>query len=192
MKLAGISLGSNSYCNATCTAYLAKVTEPRVATLGLTPAIPAIRKYVLVKSKRPEKVKAFMLFAALISANSFTQVSKNCKTGSRTRFPSDNLTDVPIFSAVHIRKERRKARHGDVSREYIELWDAVPNCAFGGKHVNQEDFGLDELAGQPRLEDRQRLRNCQSKTCERSQKLTGAEDGTHIERKAGMKSTEMY
>ena len=74
VKLAGISLGSNSYCNATCTAYFAKVTEPRVATLGLTPAIPAIKKYVLVKSKRPEKVKAFMLFAALISANSFTQV----------------------------------------------------------------------------------------------------------------------
>ena len=76
VKLAGISLVSNSYCNATCTAYLAKVTEPRVATLGLTPAIPAIRKYVLVKSKSPEKVKAFMLFAALISANSVTQVSR--------------------------------------------------------------------------------------------------------------------
>ena len=69
VKLAGISLASNSYCNATETAYLAKVTDPKVATLGLTPAMPAIKKYVLVKSNRPEKVRAFMLLAALISAN---------------------------------------------------------------------------------------------------------------------------
>ena len=69
MKLAGISLASNSYCNATETAYLAKVTDPKVATLGLTPAMPAIKKYVLVKSNRPEKVRAFMLLAALISKN---------------------------------------------------------------------------------------------------------------------------
>ena len=93
---------------------------------------------------------------------------------------------------MHIRKERRKARHGDVSREDIKLWDTVPNCAFGGKHVNQEDFGLDELVGPPRLEDRQWLRNCQINTCERSQKLTGAEDGTHIGGKAGMKPIELY
>ena len=93
---------------------------------------------------------------------------------------------------MHVRKERRNARHGDVSREDIKLWDTVPNCAFGGEHVNQEDFGLDELAGPPRLEDRQWLRDCQSNTCERSQKLTGAEDGTHIGGKAGMKPTEMY
>ena len=93
---------------------------------------------------------------------------------------------------MHVRKERRNARHGDVSREDIKLWYTVPNCAFGGKHVNQEDFGLDELVGPPRLEDRQWLRNCQINTCERSQKLTGAEDGTHIGGKARMKPTEIY
>ena len=67
VKLDGISRASNSYCNATCTAYFAKVTEPSVATLGLIPAIPAMKKYVVVKSKRPEKVRALMLLAALIS-----------------------------------------------------------------------------------------------------------------------------
>jgi len=40
-----------------------------VATLGLTPAMPAMKKYVFLTSKRPEKVKALMLFAALISAS---------------------------------------------------------------------------------------------------------------------------
>ncbi len=67
MKLAGISLASNSYCISTETAYLAKVTEPKVPYLGLIPAMPAIMKYVLVKSNRPEKVRAFMVLAALIS-----------------------------------------------------------------------------------------------------------------------------
>ena len=69
VKLVGISLASNSYCNSTEIAYLAKVTDPKVATLGLTPAMPAIMKYVLVKSNRREKVRALMLLAALISAN---------------------------------------------------------------------------------------------------------------------------
>ena len=44
VKLLGISRASNSYCKATCTAYLAKVTEPKVPILGLIPAIPATRK----------------------------------------------------------------------------------------------------------------------------------------------------
>ena len=93
---------------------------------------------------------------------------------------------------MHVRKERRKARHGDVSCENIELWDAVPSCSFGGKHVDQEDFWLDELVARSRLEDRQWLRNCRSNTCEHSQKLNGTEDGTHIGGKAKMKPTEMY
>lgn len=44
VKLSGISRASNSYCRATWTAYRAKVTEPKVATSGLMPAIPPIKK----------------------------------------------------------------------------------------------------------------------------------------------------
>lgn len=92
---------------------------------------------------------------------------------------------------MHVRIKRRNSRHGDVSREDIELWDAVPSCSFGGEHVDQEDFGLDELTECPRLEDRQWLRNCQINTCEHSQELNGTEDGTHIGGKAKMKPREM-
>lgn len=66
-KLVGISLASNSYWSAGCTAYFENATLPNVATLGLTPAIPAMKKYVDLKSNNGEKVKAVMLEAALIS-----------------------------------------------------------------------------------------------------------------------------
>ena len=52
-------------------AYRAKATDPRVATLGFMPAIPAMRKYVLVKSKRGEKARAVIEAAALISAEGY-------------------------------------------------------------------------------------------------------------------------
>ena len=43
------------------------VTEPVVATSGLTPAIPATKKYVLVKLNTELKTRALMDEAALIS-----------------------------------------------------------------------------------------------------------------------------
>ena len=47
----------------------ANVTSLIVPSDGLIPAIPATRKYVLVKSKRGETESAVMVVAALISAS---------------------------------------------------------------------------------------------------------------------------
>ncbi len=80
--------------------------------------------------------------------------------GSEKYIPSHDLADFPFFGAVHIRVERRETRYRDISREEVELWDTVPGCAFGRKHVDQEDFGLDMLVP-PSFEDRQWLRDCQ-------------------------------
>lgn len=40
---------------------------PIVAILGKTPTIPAMRKYVLCRSKREEKVRVEIMLAALLS-----------------------------------------------------------------------------------------------------------------------------
>ena len=80
---------------------------------------------------------------------------------SQTSFACDDLTNIAIFSAMHVRKEGRESRHGNVFCEDIELFDTVPSCAFGGEHVDQEDFGLDVLMTPPSFEYRQWLRDCQ-------------------------------
>lgn len=67
VKLSGFSLASNSYWRATWMAYLENATSPRVPCLGLTPPIPPMRKYVEVRSKAGERVRAVMVEAALIS-----------------------------------------------------------------------------------------------------------------------------
>lgn len=67
-KFAGISRASNSYWSATWTAYLANVTDPSVASSGLTPPIPAIKKYVCDKSNLVDAMSAMIVTAALISA----------------------------------------------------------------------------------------------------------------------------
>jgi hypothetical protein len=46
---------------------LAKVTDPVVTNFGLPPEIPAMRKYVSVRSKHPEVHKALREDAAFIS-----------------------------------------------------------------------------------------------------------------------------
>ena len=40
------------------------MTEPRVATLGLTPAVPAMKKYVDVRSNFPEYTNALIVDAS--------------------------------------------------------------------------------------------------------------------------------
>jgi hypothetical protein len=56
-KFEGISRASNSYCRATCTAYLQKVTSSILAYFGFTPAMPAMRKYVDVRSNLSDQSK---------------------------------------------------------------------------------------------------------------------------------------
>ena len=184
MKLAGISLASNSYCKATETAYLANVTDPRVATLGLTPAMPAIMKYVLVKSNSPEKVRAFMVLAALISGKNKPWVGEG-KACSHASFSGNDLAYILIFSAVHVRVERRDAWDSNVLREEVKLWDSVPSCAFGRKHVNQKDFRLDmcrvDVLVTASFKYRQGLCRYQVYACECSQKLAGAGYGSHVD-----------
>ena len=67
MKFVGISNCENSYCSATCTEYFANVTEHVVATSGLTPAMPATMKYVVVRSNLGETTSEATVLAALIS-----------------------------------------------------------------------------------------------------------------------------
>lgn len=66
-KFEGISRASNTYCRATCTEYLQKVTSPILAYFGFTPAMPATRKYVDVRSNLPDAIKDDVVTAALIS-----------------------------------------------------------------------------------------------------------------------------
>lgn len=48
-------------------AYLQNATSPSVPYFGLTPAMPAIRKYVEVKSKSGDATREDIVTAALIS-----------------------------------------------------------------------------------------------------------------------------
>jgi hypothetical protein len=66
---AGISRGSISYDNPNWIEKRANATEARVATSGLTPAIPATMKYVFVKSNFVDSTKAMIEAAALISTS---------------------------------------------------------------------------------------------------------------------------
>lgn len=90
------------------------MTDPVVARCGLMPAMPAIRKYVCVKSKYGDSTKAEIVDAALISRilsdNGFEYVA----ISGLTSFTSSQLTDVAFFCAMGIGEKGRKACHSDV------------------------------------------------------------------------------
>lgn len=162
MKLPGIYLASNSYCRATCTAYLAKVTEPSVATSGFTPEMPAMRKYVFVRSNFVEKARADTEEAAFISVAREFSKPLHSHDLQLTTLANGDLTDVPFCSAMSIGIYWRETRHSDVARKKIKFWNAVPHRSFWIElkhlsdvyterevltlyHANDEDFGLDFL-----------------------------------------------
>lgn len=107
------------------------------------------------------------------------------KACSRASFSGNDLAYILSFSAVHVRVERREAWDSNVLREEVELWDSVPSCAFGRKHVNQEDFGLDvrgvDMLVTASFEYRQGFCKYQVYACECSQKLAGAGYGSHVD-----------
>jgi hypothetical protein len=70
VKLSPRSRMSNSYCWATWTAKRANPTEPVEPRWGFIPAIPATRKYEVVRSNKGLRARADIVEAALISKKS--------------------------------------------------------------------------------------------------------------------------
>ena len=102
MKFSEISRASNSYCKATCTAYLANVTDASVAILGLMPPMPPTRKYVFRRSKCDDRVRAVMLAAALISeVSELSFQAEKVHRRQPTAFTNDGLADIVTPCAMN-------------------------------------------------------------------------------------------
>ena len=104
-----------------------------VATLGLMPPIPAMRKYVSPRSKRGENTSAATVTAALISEGSKNQRGAwelVSGLGIRTSLPCYELTNIVVGSAVDVRKAGGEARNGDVLGEQVELRDPIPDFSL--------------------------------------------------------------